>query len=121
MTRSFSSRYRAVLGKRLAVVAVAIVTLGGVGVAAIAAGLASPAAAVSGTALINADTVTGSASVEETVATNLGLSVTVVNGSTWDAMTAADFAQYTVLIIGDPTCGALAPSVTSNRRRGRRP
>jgi len=114
MTRSFSSRYRAVLGKRLAVVAVAIVTLGGVGVAAIAAGLASPAAAVSGTALINADTVTGSASVEETVATNLGLSVTVVNGSTWDAMTAADFAQYTVLIIGDPTCGALAPSVTSN-------
>ena len=30
-------------------------------------------------------------------------------------MTTADFAQYSVLIVGDPTCKALAPSVTSNR------
>jgi len=40
-------------------VAVTVTMLGGVGVAALATGLATPASAVSGTALINADTVTG--------------------------------------------------------------
>ena len=95
-------------------IALAITTLSSAGLAALATSLATPAAAVSGTALINADTVTGSPSVEETTATNLGLTVTVVSGKAWDAMSASDFAAYTVLIIGDPTCGALAPSVTAN-------
>ncbi len=95
-------------------IALAITTLSSAGVAALATSLATPAAAASGTALINADTVTGSPSVEETTATNLGLTVTVVSGKAWDAMSASDFAAYTVLLVGDPTCGPLAPSVTAN-------
>ncbi len=31
--------------------------------------------------------------------------MTVVDGPTWDSMSAAQFAQYQVVIIGDPTCG----------------
>jgi hypothetical protein len=115
MTRSAPGPYRSILRSRPGVVVLSILTLFGGSLTALATGLASPAAAVSGTALVNGDTVTGSPSVEQTMATSLGLSVTVVSGSTWDSMTAADFANYTVLIIGDPTCGALAPSVTSNR------
>jgi len=95
-------------------VALIVAMLSGVGVAGLVAGFAAPASAQSGTALINGDTVSGNPSVEQTIATNMGLSVTVVSGSTWDSMTAADFAQYTVLIIGDPTCGPLASSVTSD-------
>jgi hypothetical protein len=71
--------------------------------------------AVAPTALINGDTVTGgSASVEATLATADGFVVTVVGGAAWDAMTPAQFATYQVLIAGDPTCGILAPSFTSN-------
>jgi hypothetical protein len=33
-----------------------------------------------------------------------GYDVTVVDGTTWDSMTAAQFAAYQVLIIGDPDC-----------------
>jgi hypothetical protein len=65
-------------------------------------------------ALINGDTVTGSPSVEQTLATAAGFTVTVVSGPVWDAMTAADFAAYRVLIAGDPTCHQLAISFTSN-------
>ena len=96
-------------------VALSIVTLCGGVVAALEVGFAAPASAVSGTALINGDTVTGGTSVEQTLAQDLGLTVTVVSGSTWNSMSATDFAQYTVLIIGDPTCKALAGSVTANR------
>jgi hypothetical protein len=64
MTRFFSdrSRCRSRLPRKFGVVALAIATLGGGGVAMLATGLAS--AAVSGTALINRDSVTGSPSVE---------------------------------------------------------
>ena len=54
-------------------------------------------AAESGTDLINRDTAPDSPSAEETIATNLGLTVTVVSGRTADAMSATDFAQYSVL------------------------
>jgi hypothetical protein len=68
------------------------------------------------TALINGDTVSGSPSTEQTLAESLGFTVTVATGAQWDAMTAAQFAKYQVLIVGDPTCGLeLAPSVLSNR------
>src|SRR5216684_3839705 len=67
------------------------------------------------TALINGETVTGgSASVEAGFATADGFVVTVVGGAAWDAMTAAQFATYQVLIAGDPTCDILATSFTSN-------
>lgn len=48
---------------------------------------------------------TGGGSFEECGAIADGFDVTVVDDATWGAMTAADFAQYQVLIIGDPTCG----------------
>jgi hypothetical protein len=44
-------------------------------------------------------------SLEQTEAEADGFVVTSVNGSTWDGMTAAQFGQYQVVIIGDPTCG----------------
>lgn len=67
------------------------------------------------TALINEDTVSGGASsAEANIATTLGFSVDVVSGATWDAMTQAQFAQYQVLIAGDPTCGLIAASFMSN-------
>ncbi len=48
---------------------------------------------------------TGTGSFEECAAIADGFDVTVVDDATWGAMTTADFAQYQVLIIGDPTCG----------------
>lgn len=64
------------------------------------------ALAVSPQALILGSTVTGgTSSLEAQGATNDGFAVTVVSDAQWDAMTAADFAKYQVLIIGDPTCG----------------
>ena len=44
-------------------------------------------------------------SLEQYEAEQDGFVVTNVNGATWDGMTAAQFAQYQVVIIGDPTCG----------------
>jgi hypothetical protein len=71
------------------------------------------------TALINGDTVVPSSdqptmSDEQIQAKADGYSVTVVSGSTWDAMTEAQFRAYDVLIVGDPNCNYIAPSVTSN-------
>ena len=67
------------------------------------------------TALINGDTVSGgSSSVEAAQAALDGFTVTVVSGATWDTMTAAQFAAFQVLIIGDPDCSTLATSATSN-------
>ena len=43
-------------------------------------------------------------SIEQYMAEQDGFDVTVVDGTTWDSMTAADFAAYQVLIIGDPDC-----------------
>ena len=53
-------------------------------------------------------------SLEQYVAEQAGFTVTVVNGSTWSAMSAADFAKYQLLIIGDPTCGFVPLSATGN-------
>jgi hypothetical protein len=72
----------------------------------------TPAAAANPKALILGSTVSPCSattgcpqSLEEEQAAADGFDVTVVDDSTWDAMTAADFAAYQVLIIGDPTCG----------------
>ena len=72
------------------------------------------AAPVPNTALILADSVTtpGPApagpteSLEQYEAEQDGFTVTAVDGATWDSMTAAQFAAYQVIIIGDPTCGS---------------
>jgi hypothetical protein len=66
-------------------------------------------------ALINADTVAGGASSPEAqAAANLGYQVDVVDGATWDAMTADQFGAYRILITGDPNCAGLASSATAN-------
>lgn len=44
-------------------------------------------------------------SLEEYEAKQDGFTTKLVDGTTWDSMTASQFAQYQVLIIGDPTCG----------------
>ena len=67
------------------------------------------------TALINGDTASGGAtSVEAVQAAANGFTVTVVTGAVWGALTVADFRKYDVLIIGDPRCGDIAPSVLAN-------
>jgi hypothetical protein len=47
---------------------------------------------------------TSNQSLEEYEAVQDGFVPTVVDGTTWDSMTASQFAQYQVVIIGDPTC-----------------
>jgi Bacterial Ig domain len=90
-------------------------------IVAVAGGLAQPAFAAPPTgyvplsALINGDSVTtgdgitdsasNPISLEQYAAQRLGYAVTVVTGDVWAAMTAADFAKYQLLIIGDPFCG----------------
>jgi hypothetical protein len=68
--------------------------------------ISAPAgAAVANRALILAGTVTGGASsIEAQEAAADGLAVDVVDASTWSGMTAAQFASYRAIIIGDPTC-----------------
>ncbi len=91
--------------------------------------LAAPASAAPTTyvplsALINGDSVTTSdgitngagtpISLEQYAAERAGFTVTVVTGAQWSAMTAADFANYQVLIIGDPICSTIPTSATAN-------
>ncbi len=76
------------------------------------------------TALLDGDSVTtddgltdGSGnpiSLEQYAAEQLGYTVTVVSGSQWDSMTAAQFAQYQLLIVGDPFCNYTDSAATSN-------
>jgi len=80
------------------------------------------------TALINGDSITTAdgiensssapISLEEYAAEQLGYTVTVVSGTSCDAMTAAQFAAYQLLIVGDPDCNDTAASAISNRVPG---
>ncbi len=55
--------------------------------------------------LILSTTVTnGANSLEAQAAQAQGLTVNVVDPSTWGSMTTADFASYKAIILGDPTC-----------------
>lgn len=84
----------------LAVAALAGIFLVGTGSAA------NPKALILGST-VSPGTATDSSglSLEEQQAKLDGFDTVVVDDATWDSMTAADFAQYQVLIIGDPTCG----------------
>jgi len=105
--------------KRLSIWAVACIAILG---AALTGGFMSPPGAHAAdppTALINGDTVIPSSdqppkSDEQIQAEANGFTVTVVDGTTWDAMTEAQFRAYDVLIVGDPFCSSIAPSVTAN-------
>jgi hypothetical protein len=70
-------------------------------------------------ALINGDTVVASSDLppksdEQIQAEAAGFDVTVVSGATWQTMSETQFRAYDVLIIGDPDCSAIAPSVMAN-------
>jgi hypothetical protein len=57
----------------------------------------------------------GSSSLEAQRATALGFSpVDVVTDATWATMTAAQFADYQLIVIGDPTCSVLPQVVSQN-------
>lgn len=56
----------------------------------------------------------GSTSDEAQRAVANGFTVTLVSDATWGSMTAAQFADYQLVIVGDPTCGALPEVVSQN-------
>ncbi len=66
-------------------------------------------------ALIDGSTVSGGLSSEEAYfATQAGYAVTVVDDSTWASMSQSDFAQYNLLIAGDPFCSTLPPGLVAS-------
>lgn len=77
---------------------------------------ATPAAAETGTrALVLDSSVEGGASsIEATEAAANGFTVDVVDETTWAAMTKDGFAEYQMVIVGDPDCGSLSPVVSQN-------
>lgn len=68
-------------------------------------------------ALILGSSVSGGAtSAEATNAIGNGFTVNVVDDATWGAMTAAQFADYQLVIVGDPNCGTLSAVVSENAK-----
>lgn len=60
------------------------------------------------TVIVLGSTVSGGASSREAVFANgAGYDVEVVDGSTWSSKTAAEFATYRALILGDATCSGI--------------
>lgn len=88
----------------------------GVLLAVSACGLVGPRAAAAGAAsrsiLIYGPTLNGSPNDEQTLAEDLGYSVTVVDASQWAVMTQAQFSSYSAIVFGDPTCSG-DPSILS--------
>jgi len=80
----------------------------------------SPVAAVpvgnDNTVLILDSTVTGGAGSREALAAiGLGLTVTVVDDTTWAGMTASDFGSYRAIILGDATCSGTETVFEANQ------
>jgi hypothetical protein len=81
----------------------------------LAVGMKTARAETGQQALVLGSTVTGgAASAEGLNATGNGFTVTVVDDATWGSMTAAQFSEYQMIIIGDPTCGTLPAVVSQN-------
>ena len=78
--------------------------------------LSSSAHAVTGKkALILGSSVSsGSSSREAQRAAALGYTVDVVTDAQWGSMSAAQFADYRLIVVGDPTCSSLPRVVTEN-------
>ena len=71
------------------------------------AGPAQPVRAAAGEVLILGATVTGGASsLEAQEVAAQGFTPVVVDDTTWEGMTTAQFASYRAIVIGDPTCGS---------------
>lgn len=77
--------------------------------------VAQPAGATVGNkVLILEETVTGgTSSIEAQEAIADGMTVEVVNNATWASMSAAQFASYRAIILGDPTCRSITPAVNT--------
>src|SRR6266699_1313861 len=107
------------LRSRLVLTLVTLVLLVGVTVVTLMPGLRQlrperAVAASSDRVLILAGTVTGgSSSIEASEAAADGFAVDVVDAATWSAMTAAQFASYRAIILGDPTCSGITPDITA--------
>ena len=94
------------------VVPVAFTVSAAVGVS-VAAG-ASVARASSGSVLVLSSSVSGGLSSAEAAAVPSGYTVTVDTPSQWDALSTAQFAAYSAIIIGDPSTTSCATSVPSD-------
>jgi hypothetical protein len=79
-----------------------------------------------GTALLDEQSVTTSdgiekeghpISLEQYAAEQAGYTVTVVSAAEWEGMTSAQFAQYQLLIVGDPDCGDTAVSAIASAEK----
>ena len=78
-------------------------------------GLHSARAETGMKALILGSSVSGGASSREALsAAGNGFAVTVVDNTTWGAMTTAQFSDYQLIIIGDATCNFLPQVVSQN-------
>lgn len=96
------------VGRRTALVAFVTLVLSVVAGAILAPGAAAanPKALILGSTVSSGTATDASGtSLEEQQAKLDGFDVTIASDAQWDAMTAAQFAAYQVLIIGDPTCG----------------
>jgi trimeric autotransporter adhesin len=93
-------------------VPVAIVAVGATAVESVTR--TAPAQAASQSVLILSTSVTGGSSSAEAAAVPSGDTVSVVTPSQWDAMTTAQFAAYSAIVIGDPSasgaCAITPPS-----------
>jgi hypothetical protein len=77
---------------------------------------AAPAMAETGqkALVLNSSVSNGAASLEATKAAANGFAVTMASDAQWVAMTAAQFADYQLVIVGDPTCNVLSAAVSQN-------
>jgi RHS repeat-associated protein len=89
----------------------------GVAAAVVTGAVARPAlarASSGGSVLVLSSSVNGGTSSVEAQDVPSGYTVTVASPSQWDAMTAAQFASYSAIVIGDPStsssCAASVPS-----------
>jgi hypothetical protein len=106
---------QSLLGSALPGVAVVAAGAAAVTAASIVSASTPAQASISGSVLILSTSVNGgTSSAEAHAASALGLSVTVVAPSTWDAMTTAQFQGYTAIIIGDPSTTACSSTVPSD-------
>ena len=78
-------------------------------------GTATASAETGKKALILSSSVSGGPASKEAVeATNNGFTNTFVTDAQWAAMNTAQFSDYQLIIVGDPTCGFLPAVVSQN-------
>lgn len=80
---------------------------------------AAPAPDANSVLILDGTVTGGAASLEAMAASAAGHTVVVVSDATWSAMSAADFASYRALVLGDPTCVyGTSPVAAADANRG---